>query len=174
MEKRTNMIPSKKWTLALLAGMAFLMTACSGVKGGTTTGGGSGSGGGATTFTVGGTVVGLKGTGLIIADNTSDTLTITADGPFTFKVATSGAYLVLVQTQPSNPAQVCSVLNGKGTATANVTNVQVNCGPSYTVGGTVSGLAGTGLVLLDNNSDALTITGTGNVPFTFATPISSG
>ena len=129
MEKRTNMIPSKKWTLALLAGMAFLMTACSGVKGGTTTGGGSGSGGGATTFTVGGTVVGLKGTGLIIADNTSDTLTITADGPFTFKVATSGAYLVLVQTQPSNPAQVCSVLNGKGTATAIAT-------PSSSIGTT--------------------------------------
>jgi hypothetical protein len=168
------MIPSKKWTLALLAGMAFLMAACSGVKGGTTTGGGSGGGGGATTFTVAGTVVGLKGTGLVIADNASDTLTITADGPFTFKVATSGAYLVLVVTQPSNPAQTCSVLNGKGTATANVTNIQVNCGPSYTVGGTVSGLAGTGLVLLDNGTDALTITGTGNVPFTFAIPISSG
>ena len=171
------MIPSKKWKLALLVGMTFLMTACSGVKGGSTGGGGNGGGGGggATSFTVGGSVVGLKGTGLVIQDNGGDDLTISADGTFTFKTAVTGAYVVLVKTQPtSTPAQTCSVQNGKGTATANVTNVQVTCGVVYFIGGTVNGLAGTGMVLQNNAADNLTITGSGTVPFTFATPLAVG
>jgi hypothetical protein len=170
-EKRKNMIPSKKWTLAVLAGIALLTASCSGVKG-TTTGGGGG--GGTNSFTIGGSVIGLKGTGLVIENNGSDTLAIAADGTFTFKVATSGAFLVIVKTQPTNPTQTCSVSNGNGTAGANVINVQVTCGANFTIGGTVSGLAGSGLVLQDNTTDNLTVSGTGSVPFTFATPLASG
>ena len=40
--------------------------------------------------------------------------------------------------------------NGSGTATANVTNVAVTCVLSYTIGGTVTGVVGTGLVLQDS------------------------
>src|ERR1017187_11038776 len=42
----------------------------------------------------------------------------------------------------------------------------------YTIGGSVSGLVGTGLVLQDNNGDNLTVSATG--PFTFATPLTNG
>ena len=43
---------------------------------------------------------------------------------------------------------------------------------TYTIGGTISGLVGTGLVLQDNGGDNLAITSNGN--FTFATPVASG
>ena len=178
------MIPSKKTLLTFAAGLALVIGGCSGIKGGTTAGGGTGggtggggTGGGTGPFTIGGSVIGLKGTGLVIEDNAnaSDDLTFSADGTFTFKTAVTGAYVVLVKTQPtSTPAQTCSVQNGKGTATANVTNIQVTCGTVYFVGGTVNGLAGTGMVLQNNGTDNLSVTGTGTVPFTFATPLSVG
>jgi len=155
--------------------LAVAMAACSGVKGASGGGGGGGGGNGSpTTFTIGGTVTGLTGTGLVLQDNGSDSLTIGGNGPFTFNTAVSGAYSVTVSTQPSNPAQTCTVTNGSGTATANVNNVQVTCAAAaFTIGGTVTGLAGSGLVLQDNAGDNLTVTGTGTVPFVFATSITA-
>jgi hypothetical protein len=170
------MIPSKKLSFLLMALLAVVMAACSGVKG--TGGGGGGGGGTPTTFTIGGTITGLTGTGLVLVDNGNDSLTVAAGSTaFTFKtaVASGGAYAVTVGTQPSSPSETCTVANGSGAATANVTSVQVTCtAATVTVGGTVNGLAGTGLVLLDNNGDALTVTGTGTVPFTFKTALTLG
>ncbi len=80
------------------------------------------------TFSVGGTVSGLTGTGLALQNNGADTLAIAADGSFTFltELADSSAYLVTVSAQPSG--QSCSVTDGSGTiATADVTNVSVAC-----------------------------------------------
>src|SRR3990170_4659532 len=94
--------------------------------------GSNGSGGSETsenTYAVGGTVSGLTGTGLVLQNNGTDDLTITANGAFTFttKIANSAAYAVTVRTQPSNPAQTCTVTNGSGTVSgANITNVAVN------------------------------------------------
>jgi hypothetical protein len=123
-------------------------------------------------------VIGLSGTGLVLEDNGADDLTIAKSGAFTFKttVASGGAYKVTVKTQPSTPTQNCSVSSGNGTALANVTNIQVTCGNIATVGGTVSGLVGSGLVLQNNGGDNLTIAAptSGNANFTFATPLSSG
>ena len=55
-----------------------------------------------------------------------------------------------IYQQPSNPTQTCQVGNGAGTATANVTNVTITCSSGFSIGGTVSGLTGAGLVLQDN------------------------
>lgn len=168
------MIPSNRSKLALLIGAAFLMTACSGLK----TTSSSGSGGTTGSFTIGGTVTGLTGTGLVLADNTTDTLTITpgkagAAVPFTFTKSVTGAYSVAVKTQPSNPAQNCTVSAGAGTATANVTTVAVACTTNpvtATIGGTLSGLAtGASVILQDNGGDALTLSANGS--FTFKTPV---
>jgi len=168
------MIPSKKSTLALLVGMAFLMTACSGVK--TTTGGGGGGGGtGSTSYTIGGSITGLTGTGLQLVDTingkTTDTLTVAAGKTsFTFatEVPTGETYAVSIKTQPSSPTETCTVTaGGSGTATANVATVQVTCSSNFTIGGTVTGLTGSQLVLVDNGTDSLPINGTGTVPFTF-------
>ncbi|MGC2849326.1 MAG: hypothetical protein WB556_04995 [Candidatus Acidiferrum sp.] len=158
------MIPSTKSVLALL-GAALLMASCSGLKTSSTTGS-TGSG----TFTIGGTVTGLSGTGLVLADNGTDTLAISGNGTFTFKTAVSGTYAVTVQTQPTSPSQTCVVTGGSGTATANVTDVKVACSTDYTISGTVTGLSGSGLVLADNSTDTLTISANG--PFTFKTAVS--
>jgi N-acetylneuraminic acid mutarotase len=128
-----------------------------------------------TTYTIGGTVSGLSGSGLVLQNNAGDNLAVSASGAFTFKtsIASGGAYKVTVLTQPSTPAQTCTVTSGSGTATAKVTSVQVACATvTYTIGGTISGLTGTGLVLQDNGGDNLTVTANG--PFTFATQVASG
>ncbi|HZJ55839.1 MAG TPA: hypothetical protein VFD38_16980 [Myxococcaceae bacterium] len=128
-------------------------------------------------YTVGGTVSGLAGTGLVLRNNGADNLSVSANGPFTFATSlTSGStYSVTVFSQPSG--QSCTVSNGAGTVgNANVTTVLVACvtnpPPRYSVGGTVSGLAGTGLVLRNNGVDNLSISANG--PFTFATTLTSG
>lgn len=177
----------KNLALSLLGIAVLVISGCSGIKGGTTTGGtGGGTGGGGTgggtgggPFTVGGFVIGLSGTGLVLENTGSggvEDLTITGTGnsiPFTFKNTTTNNYKVIVKTQPSSPTQNCSVTNDRGTATANVTNVQVTCVPVFTIGGNVSGLAGTGLILA-NGTDTVTVTGLNNVSFTFPTPQPSG
>jgi Galactose oxidase, central domain len=166
------MIPSKSSILAL-AGAVLLMSACSGLKNTSTSGGTGGTTG---TYTIGGSVTGLTGTGLVLSDNATDTLTITpgtggASVPFTFKTAVAGAYDVEVKTQPT--AQTCTASANKGTATANVTTVAVACTTNpvtATIGGTISGLAtGASVILQDNGGDSLTLTANG--PFTFKTAV---
>jgi len=130
-----------------------------------------------TTYTIGGTISGLTGTGLVLQDNATDNLTIVAGATsFTFstQIPSGGTYAVTVLTQPTNPTQTCTVANGSGTATGNVTNVAVTCSTTtYTIGGTISGLTGTGLVLQDNGTSNLTIAA-GATSFTFSTQIPSG
>ena len=175
MEKRTNMIPSKKATLALLIGMAFLMSACSGLKTNSTTGG-TGTG----AFTVGGSISGLTGSGLVLQDiingTTPDSTTVTAGSTkftFTKSVPSGETYGVTVTSQPTGPSQNCTVTSGTGTATANITSVAVTCTTNpvtATIGGTISGLApGASVILQDNGGDSLTLTANG--AFTFKTPV---
>ncbi len=131
-----------------------------------------GGGNGTPSYTVGGTVSGLTGT-VVLQNNESDDLTITADGAFTFatKVADGGAYSVTVLTHPET--QTCTVSSNTGTiAGADVTNVSVVCSVNtYSVGGTVSGLTGT-LVLQNNGADDLSVVSSGT--FTFATEVAEG
>jgi N-acetylneuraminic acid mutarotase len=132
-----------------------------------------------TTYTIGGTVSGLTGSGLVLQDNGGNNISVTASGSFTFTtaVASGGAYAVTVLTQPSNPVQNCVVTGGSGAASANVTNVQVTCtlvtGP-FTIGGTVTNLSGAGnsLVLQDNGGNNLSVTANGG--FIFTTAVASG
>ena len=152
-----------RW-LALMA--AALLVAC---------GGGGGGAGSAPTYTVGGTVSGLVGTGLVLQVNGSGNLTIPANGTYAFPgVVTGTAYAVTVLTQPATPAQSCVVTNGSGSvAGADVTNITVTCTtlPTFSVGGTVTGLAGTGLSLRNNGTNTLAIAADG--AFTFTTELLS-
>src|SRR6266853_2752113 len=133
---------------------------------------GSGPGAGPTTKSISVTVIGLIGSGMVLEDNGSDDMPVLANGTFTFKTAVTATYSVTVKTQPASPTQTCTVTNGAGTATANITNVQINCGSSgLTLGGSVSGLIGSGLVLQNNGGDNFQVTGYGNVTFTFSVPI---
>lgn len=109
----------KSWVfilLMLVAGLPF-----SGCGGGTTA---------PTAYTVGGTVSGLSGSGLVLQNNGGDNLAIDTNGGFAFTtpVVNGGAYKVTVLTQPSNPTQNCVVTNGSGTAgNSNVTSVVLGC-----------------------------------------------
>jgi uncharacterized repeat protein (TIGR03803 family) len=110
-------------------------------------------------FALGGTISGLAGTGMVLA-NGSDTLTVISGAPSFIMptvVAYTSAYSVTVQTQPTG--LTCSVSNGTGNmGSAAVTDIAVTCSAnSYTVGGSISGLTGSGLVLLNDGGDAITI-----------------
>jgi 6-phosphogluconolactonase len=114
-----------------------------------------------TTFTVGGTVTGLAGPGLVLENSYGigqyDDLAVGGSGSFTFRepLGKGVEYGIGVKTQPLTPPQYCQVgePNGSGfIGAANVTNVQVTCAAGYTVGGTVSGLAGSGLELQIENT----------------------
>jgi 6-phosphogluconolactonase len=80
-------------------------------------------------FTVGGTVSGLAGSGLVLQNNAGDDLSLSADGTFTFatQVAGGSAYAVTVRTQPTILSQTCTISSGNGTITADVNNVVVSC-----------------------------------------------
>lgn len=120
-------------------------------------------------FSVGGTVNGVAGSGLVLQNNGSGDLTIAADGPFTFaaRLATGAIYNVTVLSQPTGPAQTCTVTNGSGSvANANVTGVAVTCATGqFSVGGSVSGLVGAGLVLQNSGGDDLVIAANGSFAF---------
>ncbi len=120
-------------------------------------------------FSVGGTVSGLTGAGLVLQNNGGNFTPVAASGNFTFSntVGIGAPYNVTVNTQPAG--QTCTVANGSGTASANVTNVAVTCIPTFSIGGTVSGLVGTGLVLQNSGGDNLAFTVSG--AFSFATKL---
>jgi sugar lactone lactonase YvrE len=172
-DPRSLLVMAGRATTCALA--AVMLTACGG-------GGGGGGGGGTgtspppTTYTIGGTVTGLAAAGLTLDDNGGDTLTVASGATtFTFStaVASGGAYAVTIATQPSG--ELCRVSAGSGTATANVTSVAISCGatPTYTIGGSVTGLTEDGLTLDDNGGDTLTVN-SGASTFTFSTALTSG
>ena len=111
----------------------------------------------ATTYSVGGSVAGLTTASLVLA-NGSDTASLAAGATsFAFSTAlvTGSNYAVSVQTQPANAT--CVVSGGIGTVgTAAVTGVAVTCSPTFTVGGSVTGLSATGLVLA-NGTDTVAV-----------------
>ena len=91
-------------------------------------------------YTIAGTVAGLFDYGsLTLVNNGTDPVVQAADGTFSFSapVAAGGAYAVSINAKPL--WQSCSVANGSGLASGNVSNVSVTCtvAPS-----TVSTLAG--------------------------------
>ncbi len=164
--------------LLCLASVSLLLASCGtdhgSLYGNTSGGGGSGS---SSNFTISGTVSGLSSTALVLQDNGGDNITISSNGVFTFPtaIAGGGTYNVTVLTQPSNPtAQICTVGGATGTALASVTTVQVTCssGALTIVGGQVTGLLGSGLVLQDNGGNNLQVAANGS--FSFSTPIANG
>lgn len=130
------------------------------------------------TYTVGGVISGLEsGTSVTLQNNAGNNLVLHTNDSFTFAsaLADDSHYEVTVLIQPDSPKQTCSVASGSGTiAGENITSVKVTCvtdivpePDTYTVGGTLSGLAlGNSVTLQNNSKDSLTVSDNGN--FTFA------
>jgi N-acetylneuraminic acid mutarotase len=147
------------------------MSACGG--GG---GGGGGSSTGSASLTLGGTVAHLVGGSSVALQNIGgDTVTVAANGSFTFPKSYAGGtpFDVTVSTQPSNAT--CTVAGGNGTITnADVTSIMVSCAPkAYSITGSLTGLlTGRNLVLQDNGGDDTTVSADSG--FLFSTPVASG
>jgi len=130
------------------------------------------------TYTVGGSVSGLvENTQVVLQNNGTDDLAITANGDFQFATELFNAdiYAIRVLTQPTSPNQTCEVTNGNGTVPdENVIDIEVVCVlNTYTIGGTVSGLPeGDQVVLRYNNDNDLAIDNNGS--FVFAEPLDDG
>src|SRR5579864_1131588 len=89
-----------------------LSSVCANASSSSGSGSGTGAGPGAVSsgpFTIGGSVIGLTGTGLVLEDNGGDDLTINQSGAFTFKTPIAGGanYTVVVKTQPANQPLPC-------------------------------------------------------------------
>ena len=126
------------------------------------------------TYTVAGSVTGLTVSGLVLKLNNAATKII-ASGAGSYSFSTSlpsgTAYSVSVGIQPSGYS--CSVANGTGTISGNVTNANVSCAKTYTVGGSVSGLTASGLILkLNGTGTKIVSTGAGS--YVFSTALTSG
>ncbi len=125
-----------------------------------------------TSYTISGTVSGYVGSGLVLQNNGSDDLSISKNGTFIFgsEITDGDQYAVSVQTLPSSPNQACTVSNGSGVINGVVvTDIDVTCSTaSYTVGGTVTGLNGSGLILRVNSGDTLPISTNGMFAFSNA------
>lgn len=119
---------------------------------------------------IGGTVIGLAGSGLELALDIGDgPLAITGNGRFQFPGShpAGTAYTVTVARQPQDPVQGCVVLNGHGSiGDGPVHSVVVNCGSgtAWSVGGSVTGLDGTVMLRL-NGGSALPVSSTGGYAF---------
>lgn len=131
-------------------------------------------------YPVGGTVSGLAGaSGLVLRNNGGDDLAVSGDGAFAFAtpVASGAPYLVTVAAAPAG--LLCAASQAAGTVVdAAIVNVAVTCAPlGVRIGGTVSGLlpqdpASSGLVLVNNANDRLTLRAGG--AFTFDARVPQG
>jgi hypothetical protein len=123
------------------------------------------------TYSLSATVSGLNSAGLVLMANA--TAVTVAEGATTQPLATgltSGtSYSVTVATQPTG--ETCTVAGGSGAIqSANVANVVVTCSDqAYSLGGSISGLNGSGLVLA-NGSDTFAVS-SGATSFTMPTPV---
>jgi hypothetical protein len=99
-------------------------------------------------YTVSGSVSGLSGT-LVLQNNYGSDQTLTSDGSFSFRVASSAKYNVRIKTQPNGK---CTVSNGSGTVSADVDNVSVGCWVLVDGGGSSTGVNQNSTYRTDNVS----------------------
>lgn len=143
------------------AALSMLVAACGGSQG---------------AHTLGGTLSGLgPGTTITLQNANGATVTLSSNGAFRFPqtLPDGGSYAVTVATPPTG--QTCTVTGGTGTGVvADVEAVRVLCTAStFSLPVAVSGLApGAVLVLLNNGTDMLAVSGNGSA--VFSAPVTWG
>ncbi|ADU34649.1 Kelch repeat-containing protein [Variovorax paradoxus] len=82
-------------------------------------------------FAIGGGVTGISPGGqIVLKNNGGDPLTLSADGPFSFKQRIREGANYTVSVSSTLPTQACTVVFASGVATADVASVKVVCGPA--------------------------------------------
>ena len=127
-------------------------------------------------FVVSGTVTGLTTNGLVLTDNGTNSVAVSANAPsfeFSERLESGGSYDVAIGTQPTG--LTCSVTQGSGSnVQENVSDVSVSCAPeTFVISGTIKGLTASGLTLQDNGRDDLTVAANSN-SFEFSSPVAYG
>ena len=102
--------------MVVLASVLALLAACGGAS--------------TNAYTLGGTVAGLSGNGLVLEMNGGSDLPAGTNGAFAFpgSLASGTAYSISIKHQPAVRRELCTVTNGSGVVgTNNNSNVSVNC-----------------------------------------------
>jgi hypothetical protein len=124
------------------------------------------------TYTIGGGISGLTTQGLVLVNGSDSVSPNPGDLSFVFQnaVAAGTAYSVTIQLQPDG--LTCSVSNGSGTVgNASVSNISIACVPTaYSIGGTISGLTASGLVLANGSNTVSPASGATTFAFPAAVP----
>ena len=127
------------------------------------------------TYMVGGTIKGLTGPGLVLANGSATVAVPSGAQSFILPaaIAYNSSYSITVKVQPKGLA--CAVTAGSGTVPAHaVTSIVVTCvDQDFTIGGTVTGLGAHSGLALTNGTDTV------NVPanatgFSMPTAVASG
>lgn len=126
-------------------------------------------------YTLGGTLSGLPaGTSTTLQNNGGDSITLQANGSFSFPTSLPSGANYRISAQSSPPGYTCAASNGVGSISANISNISVTCARTpYQIGGTVSGLPTGGMVTLSNNGAEFLTRGQ-NGAFQFSLPVLSG
>lgn len=137
----------------LAASLVLALVACGGDSGGD-----RGDPPGPSAHTIGGSISGLTSAGLVLSNSVFTVQPDSGATSFLFPIGLpiGASYQVNVKTQP--PGLTCTTQGASGTVgTTDVTSVAISCTPTlHAIGGTVSGLTGTGLVLA-NGSDVVSV-----------------
>ena len=144
--------PSTVYAFVLIT---MLLSSCDGSGGSDSTS--------VTTYTVGGAVSGLMGTGLVLRNSGGDDYSASNDGTFTFatELTDGSAYSVTVSAQPAG--QQCLVTGGSGVITAvDVTDVLVSCSTHDTTNTNLYDIVDTAQTACYHSATGAEISCTGN------------
>ena len=128
------------------------------------------------TYPIAGTITGLGATGLILQNNGGADLAVPANAAsfqFATQIPSGGNYDVTISAQPSG--LTCSLTRGAGVDVgAAVTNISVACNAvTHTIGGAITGLTTSGLVLQNNGGDNFAAVAN-STTFQFSVPVAYG
>lgn len=123
-------------------------------------------------FTVGGTLTGLPAGDAVTLTEGATSVTLTANGPFTFPARPSGSrYSVWISKPPASAS--CGAYGVTGTVGhGNVQTVTIACGGGVVANGSIQGLRQDPVLVHDSFGEDLLVYGTGS--FAFPTPGPSG
>jgi hypothetical protein len=125
-------------------------------------------------YSIGGTVQGLLGMGLVVTDELGQQVSLSASGDFALPTPrTFGApYNVSITSQPTRPSQTCVLENGSGTTPAqDVAGLSIRCTTQeFLLGGTISGLAAGNSLRLANGTAEVAVASNGAFVFTKTVP----
>lgn len=123
-------------------------------------------------------LTGLTASGLVLQYNGSGSIPVaagTTTATITDIAVPGSTYAVTILAQPTG--QVCSVANGSGTANTDIDSITIVCSAPLLIGGSITGLTGSGLTLRLNGQTGATFNvnpAPGAPTFQFPAGVASG